>query len=72
MNPTMLVHIITTRVEQKPETRVADLHAWSIGPGKRAAIVAIETAAPRPLDEYRASLPSDGELTHVTIEVNAC
>jgi hypothetical protein len=37
--------------------------------GRRAAIIAIETGAPRELDSYRAMLPHDLGLRHVTIEV---
>jgi len=49
--------------------KVADLHVWSIGPGRRAAIIAIETASPHDLEDCRARLPQNLGLQHVTIEV---
>jgi len=60
---------IRQAIEGTCEAKVVDLHIWSIGPGRRAAIVAIETAAPRDLDTYRSMLPHDLGLQHVTIEV---
>ena len=60
---------IRERLEQEPETRVSDLHVWSVGPGKRAAIIAVETPHPKSLDAYSVMLPTDLDLTHVTIEV---
>ncbi len=59
-------------IEREPGTHVADLHVWSIGPGKRAAIVAIETTSPKTLDAYRALLPTDVNLKHATVEVTTC
>ena len=69
--PDHVLDDIRKRIEQATETRVVDLHVWRIGPGKRAAIVAIETATPKTLDAYRALLPSNAGFAHVTIEVNA-
>jgi cation diffusion facilitator family transporter len=60
---------IRAEIERLPDTAVADLHVWSIGTGKRAAIIAVETGTPLELDEYRRLLPSNFDLVHVTIEV---
>ena len=67
--PEQVLSAIREGIEQVPETRVSDLHVWSIGPGKRAAIVAIEAVTPKTLDEYRAMIPTDINLNHLTIEV---
>ncbi len=56
-------------VEGTGEHRVVDLHVWAIAPGRRAAIVGIESADPRSVEEFRSMLPTDLGLAHVTIEV---
>jgi cation diffusion facilitator family transporter len=56
-------------IESVPDTQVVDLHVWSIGTGRRAAIIAIESSSPLELDEYRSAIPSNHDLVHVTIEV---
>jgi cation diffusion facilitator family transporter len=61
---------IRKSIEVEQRTLVVDLHVWLIGPGRKAAIISIEAAEPRPVDAYRAMLPSDLGLTHVTIEVS--
>jgi len=60
---------IREKLEELPNTTVADLHVWSIGTGKRAAIIAIETEHPRELEFYRSVVPSHHDLAHVTIEI---
>ena len=59
------------RALETAEDRVVDLHVWQVGPGHHAAIVAIATARPRPLDDYRERLAHLGDLSHLTIEVQA-
>ncbi len=61
---------VRAAVEADPGTRVVDLHVWTIGPGRRAAILCIEAEAPRDADAYRALLPSDLGLEHVTVEID--
>jgi len=67
--PDHVLDEIRIALEKKQGTTVTDLHVWSIGPGRRAAIIAIETESALNLDEYRAMLPDDFDLSHVTIEV---
>jgi cation diffusion facilitator family transporter len=59
---------IRAAVEGAGEHRVVDLHVWSIGAGKKAAILAIESPSPCSPAEYREMLPKDLGLSHVTIE----
>ncbi len=61
---------IRRAIEAQPLTRVVDLHVWEIGPARRAAIVSIESATPLSLDAYRAMVPADLGLVHITIEVS--
>lgn len=52
--------------------RIADLHVWRLGPGHHAAIVALVSDAPQPVEAYKARVAGIGGLSHVTIEVHRC
>jgi len=51
-------------------SRVADLHVWSIGPNIYSVIVSVVARDPKPPDHYKSLLPSDLGLEHVIVEVN--
>jgi cation diffusion facilitator family transporter len=48
---------------------VADLHLWTIAPGKYSLVLSVVTDHPKSPADYRSVLPRDHRLTHVTIEV---
>ena len=52
--------------------RLTDLHVWSVGPAIYAAELAIVSDEPRAPEHYRAKLPADWGLVHVTVEVGLC
>ncbi|MDA5632267.1 MULTISPECIES: CDF family Co(II)/Ni(II) efflux transporter DmeF [Rhizobium/Agrobacterium group] len=52
------------------EDRITDLHVWQVGPGHHAAIVAIQSRAPKAPDFYKRKLAAIHELSHVTVEVS--
>jgi cation diffusion facilitator family transporter len=52
--------------------RLTDLHVWAIGPDIYAAELAVVSDRPREPDHYKAKLPADRGLMHVTVEVRAC
>ena len=70
--PEVLVRSMREAVESADDNRVTDLHVWSIGPGIYAAIIAVVTHEPQPVDTYRELLPSDLGLAHTTVEVVRC
>jgi cation diffusion facilitator family transporter len=57
-------------IETDGDSRVADLHLWSIGPGLYALIVAVVAGDPATPDVYKTRLPLNVGLAHVTIEVH--
>jgi len=63
---------ITKALERVEGDRVADLHVWSIGPGIWAAELVVVTDAPQPADHYKARLPDELHLVHVSVEVHRC
>ncbi len=67
--PQPVLDDIRAQIEKLPDTTVADLHVWSIGTAKRAAIIAIEAENPHELDYYRGVVPPHHGLAHVTIEI---
>jgi cation diffusion facilitator family transporter len=64
-----IVGEITACLESQPGVKVADLHVWSIGPSIHAAAISILADDPGAPDDYRAMLPADLGLVHVTVEV---
>jgi cation diffusion facilitator family transporter len=62
---------IRDRLEQGDD-RIADLHVWRVGPGHHAAIVALVSDAPRPVETYKARLADLSRLSHVTVELHRC
>ena len=60
---------IKENIEDDHDSRVADLHLWSVGPNIYSAIISIVTHTPKPPEHYRASIPSGLGLVHVTVEV---
>ncbi|MFD1942754.1 CDF family Co(II)/Ni(II) efflux transporter DmeF [Paradevosia shaoguanensis] len=57
-------------IEDSGDARITDLHVWQVGPGHKAAIVALEARSPQPAETYRAKLADITGLAHLTVEVS--
>jgi cation diffusion facilitator family transporter len=68
--PERIREAVRTAVESDQGSRVSDLHIWSVGPGRFAAIIAVVTDSPKPPQAYKTLLPEGLGLVHVTVEVN--
>ena len=66
-----LAATIRSRLEQGHD-RITDLHVWRVGPGHHAAIVALVSDAPLPVEHYKARLADLARLSHVTVEIHRC
>ena len=66
-----IVERVKRAIEGIEDSVVADLHVWSIGPGIHAAIVSLVTHHPQPLAVYKAAIPAELNVVHVTVEVDA-
>jgi cation diffusion facilitator family transporter len=64
--------LVRDRLEAIDDVRVADLHVWELGPGRRSCIVSIVTARPRQLAHYRDVVLRALDVAHLTIEVHEC
>lgn len=49
---------------------VVDLHVWEIGPGYRAAILGVETAADPGIEDIKRLVPEHLGIVHITVEVH--
>lgn len=70
--PESIRNEIAKRVEQDGDSRVADLHLWSIGPDVYAASMTVVAHEPATPDQYRARVSSAMNLAHISIEVHRC
>ncbi len=70
--PAELVEAIRRAVESEGDSRVSDLHVWSVGPGIHAAEVVVVSSRPLDPDRYCDLLPRELGLVHVTVETHRC
>ncbi len=68
--PTNLMKKVHACIEEDGDSRVTDMHLWSIGPGIYSAIIAVVAHEPREPSAYKKRIPKDFGLEHVSIEVN--
>lgn len=63
---------VRAALEAGGDERVVDLHVWWVAPGVRAACIALVAHEPLSPEAYKARLPADLGLAHVTLEVHRC
>jgi cation diffusion facilitator family transporter len=64
--------IVRQKLEAIDDVRVADLHVWELGPGRRSCIVSVVTSSPRDVEFYRDTVLGAIGLAHLTIEIHQC
>lgn len=64
--------VVRKHLETIDDVRVADLHVWELGPGRRSCIVSIVTSSPRDVDFYRDAVLGALPVAHLTIEIHRC
>lgn len=70
--PERLREQVRRAIEGDGDSRVADLHVWSIGPDTYATCLTVVAHEPRSPEQYRELLRVDARLRHATIEVHRC
>jgi len=70
--PEALLRTVREAVERDGDSRVTDLHVWSIGPGIYSAEIALVAHAPGAPDEYKRRIPASSGVVHVVVEVHVC
>ena len=65
-----LQRIVREAIERDGDSRVTDLHVWSIGPGIYSAQIALVAQEPATPDEYKGRIPESARVVHVAVEVH--
>lgn len=68
--PEIVQRKIRESIEKDNDSQVADLHLWSIGLNIYAVIIVVVAHKPSTQEEYRARIPKDLGLAHISIEVH--
>jgi cation diffusion facilitator family transporter len=63
---------VRARLEEIDDVRVADLHVWELGFGRRACMATVVTHSPREPRVYRAAIREVIAVEHLTVEVHPC
>ena len=63
---------IRNSIEQDEDSKVTDLHLWSIGPNIYSVVIAIVAHDPATPGQYKERIPKNLGLVHIAIEVHAC
>jgi cation diffusion facilitator family transporter len=66
-------HRITESIRRRLESaddQISDLHLWQVGPGHRAAVIALVSQSPQDPSAYKDRLADIEGLCHVTVEVS--
>lgn len=70
--PQTLCRSIKEIIEGDQDSKVADLHLWSIGPNIYAVVMTVVAREPATPEEYRARIPKHLGLVHVSLEIHQC
>lgn len=70
--PTELRERIRQRLESLPETKVLDLHLWSVGQGAWTLVASVVSHHDASPNQYKAALADMDGLHHPIIEVHLC
>jgi cation diffusion facilitator family transporter len=70
--PAEIQKSVTGIIESYKDTKVCDLHLWSIGPGIYAAALSVVTKYPDPPEKYKMLLSPTSGVVHATVEVHYC
>lgn len=57
---------------ESDDTRVADLHLWSVGTAGYAAALSVVSEQPLTAEDYKRRLPPAARIVHATVEVHRC
>ena len=61
---------ITDMLESYNDTKVSDMHIWSIGPGIYSSEVTVVTTQPASPEQYKSLIPPETGIVHTTVEVH--
>jgi Co/Zn/Cd efflux system component len=59
-------------IEKDGDSKITDLHLWSVGPNIYSAVISVVASNTLEPDEYKSLIPSDLGLVHIAVEVHKC
>jgi cation diffusion facilitator family transporter len=68
--PDELQRTVTESIEADGDSKVVDLHLWSVNPEAYAAVISVVARHPATPEAYKARIPNDLGLAHVSVEVH--
>jgi cation diffusion facilitator family transporter len=68
--PVKIREMIRESIESDQDSRVTDLHLWSIGPNLYALVITVVAQTPATPEGYKSRLPMQVGLAHVSIEIH--
>lgn len=63
---------IRKAIESEGDSRISDMHVWSVGPGLYAAEIAVVSSQPLETAGYYDLLPKNLGIVHITVETHRC
>jgi cation diffusion facilitator family transporter len=63
---------IRERIEVDGDSKIFDLHLWSVGPNIYGAIVSVVACNPLEPEQYKKLIPGNLGLVHISVEVSKC
>ncbi|HPN83957.1 MAG TPA: CDF family Co(II)/Ni(II) efflux transporter DmeF, partial [Victivallales bacterium] len=63
---------VTKKIEEDGDSKVADIHVWSIGPGCNAVIISIVADSPLSPEQYKSRVSEIPGFSHMSVEVHKC
>jgi cation diffusion facilitator family transporter len=63
---------IRERIEADGDSKIFDLHLWSVGPNIYGAIVSVVACNPLEPEQYKKLIPGNLGLVHISVEVSKC
>lgn len=70
--PDTVRHTVINALEQDGDSKVIDLHLWSVAPGIYTLVAAVVTHRALDPEHYRSLLPDHPAIHHPVIEVRSC
>lgn len=70
--PERVREVVREVIESDGDTRISDLHMWSIGPGIYAAELGLVSSNPLDADRYHELLPRGLGVVHLTVATSRC
>jgi len=63
---------IKNSIEKDDDSKVSDLHLWSIGPNIYSLVISVVAHDPATPEQYKKRIPKNFGLAHIAIEVHEC